>query len=175
MLRQRDRIGWLVCDEKARVARQPHSAAALDEICRDLETHEPDYGTDWSAWDYLAQPNYRRGMVIILSDCLVDLEHITKAIDRLRHRGHDCVLVSLLTSEESTLEINGPLRCLGLEGEGELTVEPRSLRNEYQQIVKEHLQGLEAMCRSRGVIFQHATTLDHPGGVLRRLLVSLAE
>ena len=121
VLRQRDRIGWLVCDEHARMARQPHSAAALDEICRDLESHQPQSGTDWSAWNMLAEGNYRRGMVIILSDCLTDIASMTAALDRLRHRGHDVVLVSLLTPGEQHLDLPGPSRCQGLEGKATLS------------------------------------------------------
>lgn len=175
VLRQRDRVGWLVADEQARVARQPHSAAALDEICLDLENHAPDHGTDFNAWDFLAEPNYRRGMIFLFSDCLVDHEHITLTLDRLRHRGHDVVVVSILTPGERRLDLPGPSRCQGLENEGEMVIEPRAIRSTYQDVVREHLQSIEAQCRKRRMIYQHVTIDEHPGGVLRRLLVALAE
>lgn len=174
VLRAQDRAALVLFADDAVATAEPGRQDQLRRICRLLEDHQPAGGTDaGTALERLAAPAVRRGLVILVSDLLDPPETIASAVDRLRHRGHDLALVWVLDPDERDLGLDAVGRFTGLEGGGELVVEPRALQRAYLEEVAAHRLALEKLCRSRGALLVEARTDEAPQHPLNRLLVAL--
>ncbi|MFW5699107.1 MAG: DUF58 domain-containing protein [Planctomycetota bacterium] len=174
VLKQQDRVGLQLFSETGLVELAPARQGQLDRLCHHLESHRPELGTDAAkGLELLATPNRRRGLVVLLSDCMAALADLETAIDRLRHRGHDVALIWLLDPDEVDLSVPSVSRFLGLESDGELVAEPRALRRAYVEQVERHRLGLEQLCLGRKVVFVSCTTDQPPQIPLNQLLVGL--
>lgn len=173
---QQDRAGLVLFNDDTAVEHRPARQGQMERICRPLEAHIPSAGTDVAkSLEHLASPSVRSGLVVIISDFLTGTEQVATAVDRLRHRGHDCGLVWVLDPDEVDLGVGTVSRFQGIEGDGELTAEPRSLRSAYREQVAKHRHDLQAIARSRRLAFVECTTAEGPWMPLNRLLVALHE
>ncbi len=174
VLGQQDRAGLILFHEKAAVEHKPAHQAQLERICRALEGHVPTGGTDaLKGLEHLMAPSTRKGSVVLISDFIADPQAIGAAVDRLRHRGHDCALVWVLDPDEADLGVATVSRFDGLEGDGTLTAEPRALRAAYVEEVAKHRLELQKTCRSRKCAFVECQTSEAVHLPLNRLLVAL--
>ncbi len=174
VLQQQDRAGLVIFNEKAIIEHKPARSGQLSRICRSLEEHKPIEGTDAvKSMEHLVQPSYHKGLVIVFSDFLADPSEITDTLDRLRHRGHDVALVWLLDPDEVDLDVATVSRFEGMENDGLLTAEPRSLRDAYAKEVAKHRHALQKLCRARKFAFVEGLTSEPPSLPLNRLLVDL--
>lgn len=174
VLQQQDRVGLQLFHDHAVIERKPSRHDQLTRICHDLQNHTPELTTNHTkAVEHISGPDYRRGLVIAVSDCMVDPSAITDMLDRLCQRGHDTALVWLMDPDELDLEVSTVSRFQDLEGDLEVVAEPRALRAAYAEQVAAHRLALQKACRGRGVILIEASTAEAPQHVLNRLLVNL--
>ncbi|MCS6970890.1 MAG: DUF58 domain-containing protein [Planctomycetota bacterium] len=174
VLQQQDRVGLTLWSERAVQEVPARFQGQLERLCRALEAHEPSGRTDAAkGWERLAAPATARGLIIVLSDFLGDLEQFAHACDRLQARGHDLALVWILDPDECDLALPGSCRFQGLEGEGELIAVPRALAEAYRQEVERHRHALLALCRRRGAACIACRSDEPPHLPLNRLLVEL--
>jgi uncharacterized protein (DUF58 family) len=174
VLNEQDRAGLLLFHHAAAVDLPPRHQGQLERICRALEAHRPEGATDpGKGLEHLAAPASRRGLVVVISDLMADPPAIAAALDRLAHHGHDLAVVWLLDPDELDLGVGAVSRFQGLEGDGELTAEPRELAAAYRQQVAAHRAAVTSLCRKRGagLIEGHTGEAEHL--VLNRLLVEL--
>ncbi len=173
-LQQQDRAGLVIFAEKVAIEHKPARTDQLSRICRALEAHQPAAGTDAvKGLEHLVAPAYHKGLVLVFSDFLADPETIRDTLDRLRHRGHDIALIWVLDPDELDLGVSTVSRFEGLEQDGTLTAEPRSLRVAYAAEVARHRVQLQKLCRGRKLAFVECNTAEAFHLPLNRLLVSL--
>jgi uncharacterized protein (DUF58 family) len=137
LLRQGDAVGALTFDEhvRGRVAARGGRRHWV-EIGRLLDHAEPGGVTGASgAIREAAQTLRRRGLVILLSDLLVDAEETRLALRFLRHRGHEVLVFHLLDPGERELPGVGDARFVDPESGEELPVTVADLRAEYRDSV----------------------------------------
>lgn len=111
----------------------------------------------------------RRGLVVLLSDLLLERELALTALRYLRHRGHQVVVIHLLDPAER--ELGGPpeVRFIDPESNASLVVRPRELARAYRETVRREIGAWRTACRRHGIAY-HDVTTDQPFGlVLRRL------
>lgn len=174
VLGQQDRAGLVLFHERAAFELRAARQGQLERICRALEGHVPAEATQASkGLEHLATPDTPKGLAVLFSDFLLDLDDLQRALDRLAHRGHDLALVWVLDPDETDLGVPTVSRFEGLEGDGVVTVEPRSLRTAYAEEVAGHRLALERLCRQRRIAFVACTTDEPPNLPLNRLLVEL--
>ena len=175
-LLQQDRVALQVFSEHSDVYLSPSRGDQFERICNALEQHEPLMGTDASKGvEHIAAPESSRGLAVLFSDCLGEMDNWQEAFDRLALRGHDVVVVWCLDPDESDLRIDMVTRFLGLEDEGELVCEPRALRDAYKQEVEQHYLALQQLCRARRISLLRADTSESPHRLLNQLLVALQQ
>ena len=174
VIEERDRAGLLLFSDQLLVEHRPATQGQLVRICRALEQHQPALGTNAAkGLEHLLSPTTQRGLVVLLSDCLCDPAELERTIDRLAHRGHDLALVWILDPDELDLGVGTVSKFEGLEGDGELTAEPRALRTAYLAQVQAHRLALQTLCRKRKLAFVEASTAEALHLPLNRLLVAL--
>src|SRR5260221_129628 len=72
-----------------------------------------------------------RGLIVLISDLLVDREPLFRALEMLRHGRHDVLVFHVLDEEELTFPFAGTTRFEGMEEIAQVLCDPRSLRDGY--------------------------------------------
>lgn len=171
LLRQRDATGVVTFDEVVRqVVPARVKAGQWTRIIRAL-LETPDGGGTAAAavLQDVTGLLARRGLVILLSDLLLDREHTITALRYLRHRGHHVIVFHLMDPAE--LDLSGPpeARFTDPESPASVIVRPRELARVYGETVRREIAAWRTACRRHGIAYHHVTT-DLPFGVaLRRL------
>jgi len=170
LLRQRDATGLIGFDDdvrtvvraRARYRHWWHLLAAVAGL---------DAGVGTAAEPALRRVTdllRRRGLVIFVSDLLLDRELALRALQFLRHRGHQVMVFHIM--DPSELYIDGPpeARFQDPETGASVIARPRELRGMYEETVRATVLRWRAACRGGGMDYHHVLT-DMPFGyVLRR-------
>jgi uncharacterized protein (DUF58 family) len=103
----------------------------------------------------------RRGLVILITDLLVDVDATKLALRFLRHRGHEVLLFHLLDPGERELPGIGDARFIDPETDEELPVSVADLRAEYREAVRQAIAEWKSMCAPLGIDYVLVPT-DQP-------------
>ncbi|MBA4188180.1 MAG: DUF58 domain-containing protein [Planctomycetaceae bacterium] len=163
VVRQRDSVSLRVFNTKV-VAELPQSSQMghINAITKTLEALEPREATTIGPLlDQVADRIGRRGIVVLISDCLEDLEPTLAGLRHLRFRGHEVILFHVLHTDEVQFPIDGNIRFVGLEGAEELMTRPQLLRPAYLRIVEKYLADIRRGCDGSGVDYMQLLT-DRP-------------
>jgi len=133
LLHQHDAVGCVAFDESVRqTVPLRTNTSHLTTIARALTTAEPRDKTGLSrVLTYAAENFPRRGMMILISDLLVDAEDVLRGLRLLRQRGHDVLVLHVLDDDELDFPFAGPTRFEGLETAEHVSCNPRALRQGY--------------------------------------------
>jgi uncharacterized protein (DUF58 family) len=135
MLQQMDAVGLITLDTKVRSLIPPKANPKhLLQILTTLEKTEPGGETAMAPlWHELAGHHMkRRGMIFILSDFFDNLDSLMKALQHLRHRHHEVVLLHVLAPEELEFPYKRLTQFRNLEArENKVLVDARRLRDDY--------------------------------------------
>ena len=148
LLRQQDAVGCVSFDESARMTvplrtKRNH----LDSIVQALDVSEPREKTDLYQILRNATESYpRRGMMVLISDLLVDRAGLFKGLKMLRSRGHDVMVFHVLDDDELDFPFTGPTRFEGLELPDVLRCNPRALREGYLAALNAYLEEVRRGC-----------------------------
>lgn len=173
LLRQRDATGLIAFDESVRAvvparARTSHG----HQLLAALGGLSPGLGT-------AAEPALRRvvgllrrrGMVIFISDLLLERELALRALKFLRHRGHEVLVLHVMDPAE--LELGGPAEARFEDpetGQG-VTLRPRDWAEAYRETVTGVVSAWRRACRTSGIHY-HQLTTDTPFGLALRRVVA---
>lgn len=160
-LRQGDRVGLVVyADEVRAQIKRSSSPGTWRQIVGSLSLHPIDRPTDLArVIDQTLAKVTNRCLVVILSDFFEEPERIRGALARLRHRGHDCILVEVLDEAERDFNLRDEAPMIGMEGEGELKIDPRAIRAEYLAAIGKHRDAIKAAASGLG--FDHMSVCTH--------------
>jgi len=160
---QRDSVGLALFDRGVRsylpaAGTAPH----LREALRRLATAEtaPRTGIGAALHD-LADRVKRRGLIVVVSDFFDQPADILLGLRHFHHRRHEVVALQVLDPHEVEFPFREPVVFSGLEGEGEMPIEPRSLRNEYLARFRAHVDALRRGCHEIGMDYAQFVT-DQP-------------
>jgi uncharacterized protein (DUF58 family) len=170
LLRQRDATGLIAFDEQVRAvirarARARHWWTLLNAIV-ELQT-----GQGTAAEPALRRVTdllRRRGLVIFVSDLLLDRDLVLLMLQYLRHRGHQVLVFHIMDPGELVLEGPPEARFQDPETGSSLVARPRELRAVYQATVNRTIAEWRAACRGGGIAYHHVLTDTPFGHVLRR-------
>jgi uncharacterized protein (DUF58 family) len=173
IIRQRDSVGLRIFNTEI-FAELPNSSQMghINVITHTLEELQPrDKTTIGPLLDEVADRISRRGIVVLISDCLEDIEPTLAGLRHLRFRGHEVVLFHILHPDEVKFPLDGNIRFIGLEGFEELMTRPHLLKPAYLRIVNKYLEDIRRGCDGSGVDYVQMLT-DRPlGNALAEYLV----
>jgi uncharacterized protein (DUF58 family) len=163
VLRQQDAVACVAFDESVRNA-TPHRTKRthLNSIIQTLDVSEPRDKTDIFPLLRNVSENYaKRGMMIVLSDLLVDRGPLFKGLKLLRKRGHDVLLLHVMDDDELDFPFNGPTRFEGLELPEHLACNPRALREGYLEALHAYLDEVRKGCAKATIDYQLVRTSEN--------------
>lgn len=175
-LRQGDRVGVSVFADDLRASvKRTSSMSAWRQIVGVLSTHPIDRPTNIQrVTDQILGKLTNRCLLVILSDFFEDPASIRSALARIRHRGHDAILVQVLDQRETQFDLRGELPLLGLEGEPLVKIDARAIRDEYLRLFREHGAAVEAAARGLAFDFLQLSTHDWLGPPISAFLARRA-
>ena len=153
MLRQQDAVGCAAFDESIRVkvpqrSKRTHLHAVIDS----LEASSPQRKTDLTGiLREVAETYPRRGLMILISDLLVNRPGLFKGLKLLRQQGHDIMVFHVMDDEELDFPFSGPTRFEGLEMADNLNCNPRALREGYLTALGAYLEEVRKGCAQNSV------------------------
>lgn len=171
LLRQRDAVGLIRFDDAVRTVIPPRGRSVQwRRIIGALD--DPGAGKGSDAPGAIAQAARlvrRPGMVVILSDLLVDEEEMTGAVNVLRAVGHDVTVIHVLDPAERDLAIaKSEAELVDTESAESLLAMVSEVRDAYRETVQEALDEWRARLAASGTAYEVVLT-DQPFGVgLRR-------
>jgi uncharacterized protein (DUF58 family) len=171
-LKQRDAVGMALFDNAERAWLRPSSAQSqLIKIIDQLESARPDRTTDLGhVLNKVAAQINARGLVIVISDLLCDLDALYRGLGRLQRQGHDILIFHVLDKEEIELPFNDSVLFRDIEGTEEFFSEPWAFRKAYRQAMVDFIADVGSRCRSAGIDHTLLTTSVDLGQGLARYL-----
>jgi uncharacterized protein (DUF58 family) len=111
----------------------------------------------------VAESTPRHGMIVLLSDLLVDRQGLFRGLRLLQSHGHDVMVFHLLDDEELDFPLSGATRFEGLEMPLHLRCDPRMLRDAYLDAMEAYLGEVRRGCtkiRADYTLFRTSRPLD---------------
>ena len=130
---QHDAAGLTTFDERVRKVLPPGSHGGhLRRIFEILEKSEPGGKTSiGSVLTQVSDQLRKRGLVIVISDLVGDVEDVLRGLRRLRGHKHDVIVFHVLDPAESEFPFDQMTLFEGLESFPSLLADPKSLRKTY--------------------------------------------
>lgn len=100
----------------------------------------------------------QRGLMVIISDMMMDLDDLQENLSYLRASGHEIILFQILDPLELNLDLEKPALFEDMESGEKMFINPSVIRDEYQAKINEHNKSLQAICENAGILYQSMTT-----------------
>lgn len=170
LLRQRDATGLIAFDEEVRAIVPPRARhGQWPNLVRALDALKPGHGTAAEpALRRVTDLLKRRGMVLFVSDLLVDRELVLHVLRYLRHRGHQVTVFHLMDPGEVDLAGPPEARYVDPETGDSLIASAADLRRDYRATVERVVAAWRRACRGSGIGYHRITTDTPFGHALRR-------
>jgi len=170
LIRQRDAVGFIRYDDRLRTVIPPRARTAqwrrilhaLDEEGAGLASIAP------AALMQAARLIRRPGMVVLISDLLMEPDEVAEAIRLLRAVGHDVTVLHIMDPAERDLSLAGEAVFTDPESGLEVPATVADVRAAYRETVEEAIAEWRSTLGATGAGYEVFTT-DVPFGVpLRR-------
>ncbi|GAA5509478.1 DUF58 domain-containing protein [Novipirellula caenicola] len=154
MLAQQDAAGVITFDDRPRTmvptrGRPSHLRLVIEALSGPPPGLETDLG---GAISMLVPKLGRRGLVVILSDAMGDLDTLNRSLAQIRSRKHEVIFFHILDPDEVDFPFTGRVQFHDLEERAEdQTVDAVSIRKAYLERLEKHNLQLRDICRRHRV------------------------
>ena len=170
--KQRDRVGIVTFDDDI-VERVPPSAKHFDVTLHTLDKIEAGRPGALGPPLYKATEFFkRRSILVVISDFYEEPEKIFDAVKPLRFAGNDVIMFHLLDPAEVDFPYDDSTSFQDLETGRKIPVVPDKLRDQYRELVREHIQAITQLASQNRIDYAFMNTkmpLDH--ALLRYLMM----
>jgi uncharacterized protein (DUF58 family) len=176
LLRQRDATGLITFDDVVRQVVPPRARLShWYQLLSTLASAQAGQGTAAEpALRRVVDQLRRRGLVIFISDLLLDRDLTLKALRFLEHRGHQVLVLHLMDPAEQHLDGAAEARYRDPETGQTVVLRPQDWAGAYDQTVREAIAAWRLALRERGIAYELVTTDTPFGTALRQALVRSA-
>jgi len=160
---QGDAVGLLTFDEKVRdFLPARHRPGHLRRLLLALEKATGGQSTDLAApLQRAAEMVRKRGLMVVISDFLAPVEHLTRSLVPLTAGGHEVMVFLILDPAETKFSFDQASLFSDLESGQKMYVDPLLARAAYQHQLQSHAQFIQENCQRLGVGVRPLTT-DQP-------------
>lgn len=163
LIRQGDLAG-LVCFAEGVLSRVPPRGTVEHwaELVRQLAAQPAgQLSAAEVALDEVASVKRKKGLVILVSDLLVDDNATRRALKKLRHQGHEVLVFHILDPGELELPGTGDAVFVDPETGDEIAARSAELRREYREAVSAALDDWRRACGAQKIDY-HPISTDQP-------------
>ena len=176
ILGQQDAVGTLVFDEKIRAeAPISQSRSHLQDMVSVLAQESGKDATDiGEVLGRVSDRLKRRCLIILLTDLFDDPDKILHGLRRLRHAGHDVLVLHVMDPDELEFPFTRMTMFEGMEGMQDQLADPEAVREAYLAEVREFTRTIRRDFRNSGIQYQLADCSRGFDQILREALVKRA-
>lgn len=175
LVHQQDGVGLTLFDSDVR-AQLPVSThrAALLNLVHTVEANPPGKKTDVKmVFHQLASRIPRRGMVVLISDLLTDVDELIHGLQRFRFGRHDLLVLHVLDQDELEFPFVDRTLFEGMEqADLEVLTDPQSLRASYLEAVNAYISKVRRACLDNRIDYALISTGDGVDVALTTFLAS---
>ncbi len=160
IMRQGDGVGLVTFDRAVHDYLPPSSKNThLHAIHSTLEDLSAAEGTDIGRpLHELAESIPRRGLVILISDLIDDVEQMMNALMHFRFKGHEVLVFHIVDREELTFPFTETARFDDPETGERITVTPSAIRDDYLEAVRDFMESIRTGCAKIQVDYERMET-----------------
>jgi uncharacterized protein (DUF58 family) len=141
--RQRDRTGIITFDNDI-VTHVPASAKHFNQVLYTMDRARAERPGHLSApLQKMAEFFKRRGILLLISDFYDEPDAVLEAIKPLRFLGNDLIIFHVLDPQEIRFDYAEASSFEDLESREQIPVVPDSFRQQYRQLIQEHINALQ--------------------------------
>jgi uncharacterized protein (DUF58 family) len=142
--RQRDRVGIITFDSEI-VTHVPPSAKHFNVVLHTMDRARAERPGQLSQpLHRMAEHFKRRGILLLISDFYDDPDAILEAVKPLRFLGNDLIVFHVMDPQEIDFSFDEASAFQDLETGDQVPVVPDSFRQQYQELVREHIEALRS-------------------------------
>lgn len=175
LIYQQDGVGLTVFDERVR-KQLPVSAnrSSLPGFASTIESARPGGKTSVKMpFEQLVSRVPRRGLVILISDLLTNIDDVVHGLERFRFAGHDVMVLHVLDQDEIEFPFVERTLFEGMEDpELEIKTDPQTLRRDYLDAVNEFISRIRSACLDHRIEYALLNTADRLDLVLTTFLAT---
>jgi uncharacterized protein (DUF58 family) len=164
-IKQQDHVSFGVAREGLGAFHPAHSSHVhLRSVLTAMEQNMPPADTAarlGAALTDFAQRVKRKGLVIVLSDLMEDMDDILRALSIFTHRGNDVIVFHVLHPHELELPSTEETLFVDSETGEELRLDVAAARPLYAERLRNYLDAWTAALRQRGIDYTRVRT-DEP-------------
>lgn len=143
--KQRDRVAFASFDDDI-VDYVPASAKHLETILHIIDRIEPGGRSNYlKPLLKITEAAKRRGIVVLVSDFYEEPRAVVDAVNNLRFRGHDVIVYQVLDRAEIEFNFDESATYEDLETGDSVPVVPGRMREQYKQMMAEHLDEISSL------------------------------
>lgn len=163
LIRQRDAVGLVSFDTSVDQFLPPHSTnLQLKTILSLLQETIPGAETSCGkVLDEVARTFSKRGLCIVISDFIDDIDAIARGLRHLRFKRQEVVLINVLDPMEMDFADTGQLHLRDMETGRQIRLDARMASHFFHNAMEEHRAALERICRDLRIEL-HTITTDQP-------------
>lgn len=172
VLRQRDSVSLATCDDQVReLVRESGNPSYIRQVVEVLQQATANRKSALGpVLHEFSRRVKRRGVVVLLSDLLGDVDQLLAGLKHLRHQRHEVIVLQTLDPAEIDFTFERITMFEGLEAMPQVLAEPRGVRKAYLAELHKFLQRIEVGCRSLQVDYELLRTDQPFDEALRRVL-----
>ena len=176
ILGQQDAVGALVFDEKIRAdAPISQSRSHLQDLVTVLSQESGKDATDiGEVLGRVSDRLKRRCLIVLLTDLFDNPDDILHGLRKLRHAGHDVLVLHVMDPDELEFPFTRMTMFEGLEGMQDQLADPEAVREAYLAEVREFTRTIRRDFRNSGIQYQLADCSRGFDQILREALVKRA-
>jgi uncharacterized protein (DUF58 family) len=160
LLKQNDAVGLVLFDSSLRTYLPPK--ARPTQFRRVLEILEPEASSSdtdvGKVLNEVAERIRRRGLVILISDLIDEVDKLSNGLGHFRHDRHEVIVFHVLDDAELTFPYDRLTRFKDMEGAGRVVANAKTLRSRYLTRIDQWLEAVKAACFERDVSYLLANT-----------------
>ncbi len=174
---QRDSVGMLLfADEVLDYHEARFRPGHLGRLVAALEVAAAGKATDLKKpLSQIASTVNQRGLVVLISDMLTDIDSLRDDFGYLKSRGHDILVIRVLDPSEVDLSLAEADTLIDLESGREIYVDPEVARKSYLEKFAAHQAAIQALCDELGATFSQMVTNEPLETALFDLIRSQAQ
>jgi uncharacterized protein (DUF58 family) len=160
MIRQNDSVGLVMFDNAIRRFIPPrstprHFRRIVDQLSDPVPGSDTNVG---SILHELAERIRRRGLIILISDLIDNVDEIVQGLQHFRHRHHEVIVFHVMDEAELTFPYDRMTRFKDMEGVARVVTNPNTLRADYLARIHAFTERLRGECFERSISYNLACT-----------------
>ncbi len=173
LIKQQDAVGLALFDEKINKLIPPKSIPShLNILLSHMEAATPGAQTNIAkALHHSAEGINKRGLVIVISDLMDDIQNTINGLRHLRHKGHEVIVFHILDEDELSFQFNERMKFIDKETGEEIITDPWHIEKEYVAHFKKHCDALKQGCRNNRIEYVQLLSNQSLDSALSELLL----